>query len=244
MKRLIILSFFVLLPGFVFAQREIPKFKPEYELKRRLHFGFTLGVNTAGFNIHRNNTAMGLYADMPKLSAGFHVGIVSDLRLFRNLNLRFLPTVTFVQRHLAYYNKKNEIYKNDANGVYANMSFESTFLEFPLLLKYKAKRVNNHIVYVVAGPVFSTDLAAYKKLNRDDGIYVRLESIDFGYEIGVGYDRFLPFFKLSTELKFYSGFSNMLSPDAIKDTDIDTQMFVDAVEKITSYGFKLSFHFE
>ncbi len=226
------------------AQRDIPKFKPEYELKKRLRFGILFGINTYGFNIDRKNNDLNLYADIPKLSAGFHVGIVTDLKLFSLLSLRLLPTVTFVSRQVSFYNNENEIYLDLTNGMKGNTTVESIFLEFPLLFKYKSKRINNYQIYLVAGPDIQFDMSSPTSLSISDGKYISLEAMDYGYEVGVGLDQYLPYFKLSTELKFYSGFSNVLSSRVIDDADFETDIFIKSIEKLTTYGFKLSVHFE
>jgi len=244
LKKTILVLAILLLSCSLFGQREIPQFKPNYETKKSLHFGFTLGLNTVGFNFKRNASDVKIFADMPSNPAGFHVGIVTDLRLMKGVSLRFLPTVSFIERRVVFYDQKNEIYVNDANKVSADMKFESTFLEFPLLIKYKGRRINNYLPYVVFGAVPMLDLAAYKELNRDEGIYLRLKNFDLGYDIGVGIDYFLPYFKFSTELKFYGGLMNILSDDVITDPDVNTEVFVDAIQRMSTYGFKLSFHFE
>jgi hypothetical protein len=226
------------------AQKDIPQFKPEYELKKRLRFGILFGINTYGFNIDRKNNDLNLYADIPKLSAGFHVGIVTDLKLFSSLSLRLLPTVTFVTRQLSFYNSENEVYLDITHGMKGNSTVESIFLEFPLLFKFKSKRINNYQIYFVAGPDIQFDMSSPTSLNISEGKYISLEAMDYGYEIGVGLDQYLPYFKLSTELKFYSGFSNVLSDSVIEDADFETDIFIKSIDKLTTYGFKLSVHFE
>lgn len=244
MRKILLIIAAILFSFSIFAQRNIPQFKPNYEFKKRLHFGFTVGLNSVGFNYKRTATPLGLFADSPSSAMGFHVGIVTDLRIFDGVSFRFLPTVSFIERQVTFYNKKNEVYVNSINKVDAAMKFESTFLEFPLLIKYKGKRINNYMPYVVFGVVPVMDLAAYKELNRDEGIYLRLKNFDLGYEFGVGLDYFLPYFKFSTELKFYGGFLNILSDDVIEDPDVNTTIFVNSLERMSTYGFKLSFHFE
>lgn len=235
---------FMFIASVLHAQKDVPQFKPEYELKKRLRFGILFGINTYGFNIDRKNNDLNLYADIPKLSAGFHVGIVTDLKLFSSLNLRLLPTVTFVTRQLSFYNSENEVYLDATHGMKGNTTVESIFLEFPLLFKFKSKRINNYQIYFIAGPDIQFDMSSPTSLNISEGKYISLEAMDYGYEVGVGLDQYLPYFKLSTELKFYSGFSNVLSDSVIEDADFETDIFIKSIDKLTTYGFKLSVHFE
>ena len=69
---------------------------PRYLSIKKLHFGFTIGINTMDFKITRSmnphvegtDTSF-LYPELNSLVPGFHVGIVSNLRLTEYLDLRF-----------------------------------------------------------------------------------------------------------------------------------------------------------
>ena len=75
-----------------------------YDFKK-LHFGFTLGINNLNFNIKKNantinnDTLKTLYSKSQK---GFNLGIVSNLRLGKYTDLRFVPALIFGERHLFY----------------------------------------------------------------------------------------------------------------------------------------------
>jgi hypothetical protein len=104
--------------------------------EKPLHFGFLLGFNTMDFRVFNtgianelnNNTP--LFADVINLQPGINIGIVSSLRLKKYLDLRFLPGISFGQRDLAFITKDGEPVDNSP------LEIKSTFLEFPLLLKY------------------------------------------------------------------------------------------------------------
>ena len=56
------------------------------------------------FGFDRNDASVPfLYADVSKVQPGFQVSIVSDLRLADNLNLRFLPGISFGAREIVFY---------------------------------------------------------------------------------------------------------------------------------------------
>jgi len=91
--------------------------------EKLLHFGFTLGINTLDFRV-RNYLPISenlnfipvnwqtdikqvgpmdtVRADVANLIPGFTVAIVSDLRMTRDLSLRFLPGMSFGERKLTY----------------------------------------------------------------------------------------------------------------------------------------------
>jgi hypothetical protein len=87
-------------------------------------------------------------ADVAAPIPGFTVGIISSLRLSRDLNLRFLPGLSFGERQLMY---NYDVWETDYYLPLQYYSIKSTFLDFPLLLKYKARRINNDRPYLIFG---------------------------------------------------------------------------------------------
>lgn len=200
---------------------------------QRLHFGFTLGINSMDFTIHNSSSFYALdsiYSVENKPQPGFNLGIISDLRIMEGLNLRFLPGLNFGQRDMTY------IVRKDSSFYEKVMKIESTFLDFPLVIKYRALRHNDYRPYVIAGGTVKYDLAAQKEIKDEEKPKIRLNRMDVYYQFGFGVDFYLPYFKFSTELKFEVGMFNMLKPD-------NTQ-FTTAIEKMNSKMLMISFHFE
>lgn len=217
-----------------------------------IHFGFTLGVNSTDFgfthyNVIRDNpdfvpeTVNGIQitgtekirADISTLTPGFTVGIVTNLRLSESFDLRFLPGMSFGERKLSYNIPIQDI--NDL-GNKTFYSIKSTFLDFPLLLKYKSRKMNNQRPYLIAGGAYRIDIS---KSGQED--LVRLKPLSAYLEAGVGWDSYLQFFRLSTELKFSFGLNNILD-NGPKSTQ--AQVYSNAFSKLSSNIFTLSFHFE
>lgn len=216
------------------AQKQKPKNESWYDDKV-LHFGFTLGFNTMDFNITPSQTYLvsdSLYPEVTKLYPGINIQIVTNLSLSKHFDLRFLPGVSFGQRVIRYY--KNQVIYND------QQKLESSFLEFPLLLKYKGDRLNNVRPYVIGGINYRYDLAAKKEYDDAKPIYLRLIRPDFYYELGTGLDFYLRYFKLSVELKMSNGFGDVL----VKEPAPGHPEFYNAIEKMKSQIWVLSFHFE
>ena len=146
-------------------------------------------------------------------SVGFQLGPISNLRLGEYLDLRFLIMLTFSQRDLEYYVLKDTADDNSLVFDYYKMKLSSTFIEFPLLLKYKGQRINNIRPYVIAGLNPKLDLSARKKIPEIEMPKIRLKQKDLYYEIGAGMDFYTTYFKFSTELKFSAGLLNVMQPD-------------------------------
>ena len=251
MKRIFYILIFIAAGLTSTAQRVLLKNLTTFDNKR-LHFGFTLGVNTTDFGfthykVMNENTQFlmstnpidvanrnkAIRADISTLTPGFTVGIVSNLRLAESFDLRFLPGMSFGERKLAYNIPVVDV--NDVGNT-AYYSIKSTFLDFPLLLKYKSKKMNNQRPYLIAGGAVRIDIS---KSGQED--LVRLKPFNTYLEAGVGWDSYLQFFRLSTELKFSFGMDNVLDTGP-KDTQ--AQVYSSAFSKLTSNIFTFSFHFE
>ncbi|MBL7964979.1 MAG: PorT family protein [Flavobacteriales bacterium] len=185
---------------------------PNFDM-RRLHFGFMLSVNSADFIVQLKPTAPFtdsiLTVDHVR-QPGFNLGIVTSLNLNDNLSLRFLPSLSFQDRVLHY-----EFRKSNGKTAIFDKSVESTYLEFPLLLKLRSDRINNLAVYLIGGGKFSIDMATKKDVNNkiDDEIVIKLQKYDYSVEAGGGFDFFLTYFKFGIELKYCLGIPNLLIDD-------------------------------
>ncbi|MCK4853317.1 MAG: PorT family protein [Bacteroidales bacterium] len=210
---------------------------PGYDYKW-IHFGFMVGLNTMDFGFNR--PAMGpdsvLFADVSKPNPGFQVSIVSDLRLGDRLSLRFLPGITFGSRSLYFYSDSGDTIQT----LESKQSVESNYLDFPLLLKYKSRRVNNYRPYLVGGINMRYDMAARKDYDAD-GPYVRLTPMDFYAELGFGIDFFLQYFKFSPELKVSVGFRDVLVHEPAGGQN---RRYANSIDGLKSYLVMLCFYFE
>ena len=211
-----------------------PKNESWYD-EKVLHFGFTLGFNTMDFNITPSQTFLesdSLYPEVSKLNPGINIQIVSNLRAGKYFDIRFLPGVSFGQRIINYY--RNQI------PYPVPQKLESSFLEFPLLLKYKGERLNNVRPYIIVGLNYRYDLAGKKEYEDEKAVYVRLKRPDLYYEMGAGLDFYLTYFKLSVELKMSNGINNIIVNEAAPGH----AEYFNAIDKMKSQIWVLSFHFE
>ncbi len=200
----------------VFGQKRIvTKNLQNFDL-RPLHFGFLLGYNTSDFFLKLKPNAP--FTDSIQVvdhirQPGFNLGIVTSFNMTPNLSLRFIPTLSFQDRVLSYRFKKS-----DGKTITFDKPVESTWLEFPVLLKMRSDRINNFAVYVIAGGKFSIDMASQKDVNQelDEESVVKLVKNDYSAEVGGGADMFLPYFKFGMELKMGIGIPNLLIDDGTR----------------------------
>jgi len=235
-----IVSLLLLAPRVIAQDFGKPLSQLEYDYGKPFHFGFSLGFNFMDFTIKNNGNPQvmesgdttALWADVSGMVPGFNVSIVTNYRVNQSFDLRCLPGLSFGQRDLKYY---------EPNGkLRSTMNIESSFIEVPLLVKYKAKRSGDIRPYLIGGINPRFDVAAYKKLNNKEGIYVRLNNFDLYYEFGAGLDFYLTYFKFSIEMKYSAGLFNVLAPDLVEGGE----SYVKALDKIQSQVFVISFHFE
>jgi len=232
---IIVLSLmFLLIHNSSFGQKQKPKNESWYD-EKLLHFGFSLGFNTMDFNITPSQTFLDsthLYPEVSILNPGINIQIVTNLRPANYLDIRFLPGVSFGQRVIRYY--KDRVLYN------SQQKLESSFLEFPLLLKFKGDRLNNVRPYVIGGLNYRYDLAGKKEFDEAKPVYIRIKRPDLYYEVGAGLDFYLTYFKLSVELKMSTGLGNVL----VKEAAPGHAEFYNAIEKMKSQIWILAFHFE
>lgn len=214
-------------------RRDIVKNLPKYD-QQRIHFGFSLGMNSATFRtvlVPDFHISDSIYTITPSASAGLNLGIISNLRIGKYFDLRFIPSLSFSQRNLEYF-----FLYAPGNGATTLKKVESTYLEFPVDLKFKSARINNYRIYVLAGAKYAIDMVSQAKVVAVDKELIKLQRYDYGYEVGIGFDFYMPYFKFSPEIKMYHGIPNLLVKDGTK--------FSNPLEGLYAKSFILSLTFE
>ncbi len=210
-----------------------PQNLARYDFKK-LHFGFTLGINELDFNITKNPNILNndsLLTLKTKKQKGFNLGIVSNLRIGKYTDLRFVPALVFGERQLNYaFSDSLEITKEITKNI------ESTLIDFPIYIKYKSERYNNIRTYILGGIKYSLDIASQDKIDDEGLEIIKLKKHDLMGEIGFGVDFYLEFFKFSPQIKLSYGFLNLLSEEET--------LYTNPIERLTTNGWMLSFTFE
>jgi hypothetical protein len=198
---------------------------------QRFHFGYSVGLNTLGFTIIQTPAQKEGYHIALLQNPGININLVTDLRLNKFLDLRFLPGIQFGQRDLTVSNnltKETKVWK-----------IESVYVDMPLLLKYRSVRVNNYAPYLIAGVNPRFDLIRAELENFKPATPM-LKSFDFYTELGVGVDFYLAMVKVAVELKFSVGMLDVfLPPD-----DPKFSLYSSGISNIYSRMVILAFHVE
>ncbi len=234
------------------AQRAKVRNLPAYDLAP-YHFGFILGMNEMLFSIKTTPGFQDVgYSSLqtPDLSSdsstllgvehnpalGFTIGIVSNLRLNEQFDLRFVPSLSFGERDIVYSIRNN--FGGVENDIINIKKLQSTFIEFPLHLKYKGSRMNNMRPYVLVGAKYSIDLVSDSKKKKEDenNVYMAINRNDVYGEMGAGLDFYTEFFKFGVEVKMAYGLTDILKRE--------DNIYTGAIDRMNSKLFLLSFTFE
>ena len=229
------------------AQEKKVQNKPYIDL-RPLHLGILVGLNMQDIELENvgpqtitledgTSKTETIVCDDDRWNAGFSVGVLADLRLSQHLNLRFTPTMHFGAKHLTFYNMTE--LTPEGRLMETTQDMKSTYMSFPVGLKFSAERWNNYRPYVIAGV---NQLVNLTSKNQD---FLQLKRTDTMVEIGLGCDLYLPFFKLIPELKFCYSLTNALDAshaDELQDTN--KRMYTNAVRSGQTKMIVLTFYFE
>ena len=121
------------------------------------HFGILMGYNQSNFHVQRSERF--LFSDSIRSvestqGPGFTLGIISNIHIGNNFDIRFLPSFSFAERDLNY---------KFFNQGDVTQGIESVNLEFPLLLKFKSNPYKDLRMYVLGGIKYDYDLASNAK---------------------------------------------------------------------------------
>ena len=181
--------------------------------QQRLYFGFYLGFNSYDFKMDYKTVEPDTVGPdiQVKKTTGFNVGLVADLKLQEYINLRFEPGLYYTKRDLYYPNFTTE---NDALR-----EVNSTYLHFPLLLKFSSLRTGNVRPYLLGGVSATLNLSSNSK-SLDDNLEqrFRVKAWTPNYELGFGIDIFSEYFIFSPSIRGVFGLSNELIPDNNPDS--------------------------
>ena len=220
--------------------RRVITYLPKYE-QEPYHFGFLLAFNEMMYTIKTvenyqnlpqpadswpngtysipNTQNLYVYNVETQLTPGFTVGIIGSKRLGRYFDLRFIPSLSFSERRMDYY---IGILDNDNHMEMKTItkSIGTTFVEFPLNIKYRSKRYNNIGAYVFGGINPKLDLASQKDNKETDSQgnefinNLVTRRFDFAGELGAGFDIYNQWFKMGIEIKMSYGLLDIVNNEA------------------------------
>jgi hypothetical protein len=158
----------------------------------------------------------------PGVSPGYSVRLLGTLKLNNRLELRLNPGLILgVDRTFTYTLGSRQLFENEIE----TKVIQSNIATFPVQLKFNSDRIQNFKVYMLGGFKLDYDLASNSGSRNAEDL-IKLKKADFGAELGIGFNFFLPFVTVSPEIKFSNGFTNLHSRDAnLKYSNIFDKMY-------------------
>lgn len=207
----------------------IRKFLPRYD-EKPIHYGFFFAAPTTHFKITHSDafqTADSAYRITSPNTMGFRVGFIFNAYLNDRFDFRSNPSVSLYSRAINF---------DYPGGVQKIEKRESTWLNVPILFKYKSERRNNSRMYLVAGASFGIETNVRKNEAQGAG-RLNTSTTDFTLEYGVGFEQFFQFFKFSPELRFSTGIPNLYRANVLNPTSV-------GIQRLTTNTFTLYLNFE
>ena len=203
--------------------------------KPRLSYGYYLGLNSYDFNIDYKSNLKDIQVIK---STGFNVGLVGNIRINDFFDLRLEPGLVMSNRNLSYSETYFEGLIFDERDT--EREIRSTYIHIPLLLKISTKRINNIKPFIVAGVSTALNLSSNQD-NPDDNSQgnFRLKKNNIFYEMGIGIDIYLTWFKFTPSIR--GVFS--LSDEHVKDFDSNSP-WTRNISKMQTRGVFVNFTFQ
>ena len=198
----------------------------------KVHYGFLLGAHSSYYRLnYSSNFSSQNYSNLHSIlsdpSPGFKLGFISDFSIYYPFDLRTLLQVSFLEFKLDYLYDDGTIF-SDVRA--------ATFLEAPILIKYKSKRRQNSRMFLIAGFKPGLEIGAKNKDEAGKDI-LELKAFDISLEIGFGADIFFPLFKLSPEIRYSRGLINMIDKKSRNEFNLP-------IDKIIVHNISIFFTFE
>lgn len=198
--------------------------------KQRVYFGYYLGFNSFDFKFDYKTPVPN---DIQvKKTTGFNVGVVADLRLQEYISLRFEPGLYYTKRDLFFSGV------GDLESEYLR-EVNSTYIHFPLLLKFSALRTGNIRPYLVGGMSTTLNLSSNSK-SKDDNYQqkFRVKQWTAAYEVGLGIDIFTEYFIFSPSVRGMFGITDELIRDNTSPSG-----YTDNIDSMKSRAILINFTF-
>ena len=207
---------------------------PDYDSKS-YYFGITLGMNKSRFQLDHHTQFLlndTIQVVEPLNAMGIELGLSATARLTTRLDVRFNPQLIFTERNIFYKLK----YPDPIDGIEIIKKVESIIFSFPLQAKFNSDRIGNFRVYMLGGVKADIDLAANARARRAEYL-VKLEKLDYGVELGMGFNFYFPSFIFSPEIKISNGLKNIHGRD-------ENLKYSNVLDRIQSRMIMFSIHLE
>ncbi|MFC3199438.1 outer membrane beta-barrel protein [Parapedobacter deserti] len=218
----------------------------------QLHFGFSFHYINADYKItltrdwqapfqapNGNQIADSLYSVSSPIYHGVGLGLLADVKISENANIRFTPALVFSNKTVNY---GYTPYTNNSNhDRQLTALVRASYIDLPLLFKFKSDRKGNYRGYLIGGGKYSINVVSSKRYD-DTGFapvekFLKTKPGYFSYEAGIGFDLYFDFFKMAPEIKWVQSIGNLLDAR-------EPNMYNHPIERMMLRNFQISLFFE
>ena len=200
------------------------------------YFGLTLGYNYSYLHLSKSPKFLqsdSIMAAEPGSSGGIAMGLMATARLTDHFQVRVNPQLIIGgSKYIAFTLGSSKPGESQVQ----NQVLPSTLVSLPVQLKFNSDRIGNFRTYLLAGIKYDTDLSSNSSARNADDM-IKLKRNDLGYELGVGFNFYLPFVTVSPEIKISNGLSNIHQLDP-------NLKYSNVLDRILSRMVVFSIHFE
>lgn len=217
-----------------------------------LHFGFSFHYINADYKIALKpdwqtpnpsaspaDTLLGVYSPFYQ---GVGLGLLADVKLTENANLRFTPSLIFSNKAVRYqYGPSSSPQLAGSMAEPVEKLIRASYIDLPFLFKFKSDRKGNYRGYLIGGGKYSINVVSAKRYDDSQLIpaekYLKTKPGYFSYEAGIGFDIYFDFFKMSPEVRWVQSIGNLLDAR-------EPNMYNYPIDRLTLRNFQVSLFFE
>jgi len=237
LRKQVIIAVILFLVGASTAKAQYMKevYRP-YHDDMTYYFGLSLGYNSTYLNFNKSPTFLqsdSIIAAEPGKSGGVTMGLLATARLNEHFQFRINPLLVIGGAKYLSYTLKTRLPGEDISQL---QTLPATIVSFPFQIKFNSDRIRNFRTYMMAGLKYDIDLSSNSSARSNQDL-IKLSRTDYGYELGLGFNFYLPFVTISPEIKISNGLANLHRPDpALKYSNV--------IDRIFSRMVVFSIHFE
>ena len=204
--REITLLFCLVLPAFVFGQRNVMENDLKFA-RKRYHFGIHLASGFGDFKVQQNAlfaNSDSILSIKSKYDVNFEIGALISYHINKFVEIRTLPGFLFSNKSISYV-------FGDATS--KKKSTPQVYFDLPVEVKIKSEPLKDIKLYLIAGIKYGYDVGANFKDRKKPDQPIQKPN-DFGFNYGVGMEIHFPLFILSPEFKVYNSVLNIHQPNS------------------------------
>jgi len=206
------------------------------EDKKRLRFGYYVGLNSVGAKMEYLPTSSGQpYRLSIKAKPSFDVGLLADVRINEFLNIRFHPGVAFVEREIRFPFSEEILSKP-----LIERNVKSNYVRLPIGIKLNTRRIRNARPFLMGSMSYNMNITS-EETNPEDNTSgtFRMKRNMYAWEFAIGTDIYFPYFKFTPSLHGLFALNNEIVPDNDPNSP-----FTRYISSMKSRGVFLRFTFE